>query len=203
MTDADQAAAAELIALGRLFAGRGWVPATAGNFSCRVGGTRIAITMSGVDKGALAASDIAFLDLGGPMAPGVSAETPLHLQLYRRDSAIGSVLHTHSLAATVVGRAHAGANAIVLEGYEVQKGLRGRTRHDRPLALPLIANSQDMDALAEEVSRRLDVCEETFGYVLAGHGLYAWGRDAAEARRHLEALEFLLVCELERGRYRP
>jgi methylthioribulose-1-phosphate dehydratase len=35
------------------------------------------------------------------------------------------------------------------------------------------------------------------GYLIAGHGLYAWGRDLAEARRHLEAFEFMLACELE------
>ena len=36
-----------------------------------------------------------------------------------------------------------------------------------------------------------------WGYLIDGHGLYAWGRDMAEARRHLEAFEFLLGCELE------
>ncbi|MET1163044.1 MAG: class II aldolase/adducin family protein, partial [Pseudoxanthomonas sp.] len=34
-------------------------------------------------------------------------------------------------------------------------------------------------------------------YLIDGHGLYAWGRDMAEARRHLEAFEFLFHCELE------
>ena len=33
--------------------------------------------------------------------------------------------------------------------------------------------------------------------LIDGHGLYAWGRDMPEARRHLEAFEFLLGCELE------
>ena len=37
----------------------------------------------------------------------------------------------------------------------------------------------------------------TWGYLIAGHGLYAWGRDIAEARRHLDAFEFMLGCELE------
>jgi len=36
-----------------------------------------------------------------------------------------------------------------------------------------------------------------WGYLIDGHGLYAWGRDMPEARRHLEAFEFLLGCELE------
>ena len=194
-------AANELVAIGRLLSARGWVPATAGNFSRRVDRDRIAITGSGLDKGELTPEGIRIIALAGPVPSGVSAETPLHLSLYRRDPEIGAVLHTHSLAATVVGRAHAGASEIVFRDYELQKGLRGRTTHATPLHVPLFANSQDMTALTVEVERRLSI--DDYGYVLAGHGLYAWGRDMPEARRHLEALEFLLACELEQGRYRP
>ena len=193
-------AANELVEIGRLLSARGWVPATAGNFSRRVDRDRIAITGSGLDKGALTPEDIRIIPLAGPVPSGVSAETPLHVCLYRRDPEIGAVLHTHSLAATVVGRAHAGAPEIVFRDYELQKGLRGRTTHATPLHVPLFANSQDMAALTAEVEHRLSI--DDHGYVLAGHGLYAWGRDMPEARRHLEALEFLLSCELEQGRYR-
>ena len=34
-------------------------------------------------------------------------------------------------------------------------------------------------------------------YLLGGHGLYAWGADAEEARRHVIALDVLLQSELE------
>jgi methylthioribulose-1-phosphate dehydratase len=30
------------------------------------------------------------------------------------------------------------------------------------------------------------------GFLLRGHGLYTWGDDLAQARRHVEILEFLL-----------
>ena len=40
------------------------------------------------------------------------------------------------------------------------------------------------------------------GYLIDGHGIYAWGRDMPEARRHLEAFEFLLACELDLLRLR-
>ena len=36
-----------------------------------------------------------------------------------------------------------------------------------------------------------------WGYLIEGHGLYAWGLGMGEARRHLEAFEFLLACELD------
>lgn len=62
--------------------------------------------------------------------------------------------------------------------------------------VPVFANTQDMQVLAAQVEALLDK-QSMWGYLIEGHGLYAWGRNMAEARRHLEAFEFLLHCELE------
>jgi methylthioribulose-1-phosphate dehydratase len=35
----------------------------------------------------------------------------------------------------------------------------------------------------------------THGFLLRRHGLYAWGKDLDEARRHLEIFEFLFEVE--------
>ena len=43
----------------------------------------------------------------------------------------------------------------------------------------------------------LDAGKPLAAYLIDGHGIYTWGRDMPEARRHLEALEFLLGCELD------
>ena len=67
--------------------------------------------------------------------------------------------------------------------------------------MPVLPNTQDMPALAAQVERLLDA-GPLWGYLIDGHGLYAWGRDMAEARRHLEAFEFLFACELELRRLR-
>jgi methylthioribulose-1-phosphate dehydratase len=37
---------------------------------------------------------------------------------------------------------------------------------------------------------------EAPGYLVAGHGLTTWASDVPSLRRHLEALEHLLACEL-------
>ena len=55
---------------------------------------------------------------------------------------------------------------------------------------------EEIGELAGWVETALDA-QPMWGYLIDGHGLYAWGRDMAEARRHLEAFEFLLHCELE------
>jgi methylthioribulose-1-phosphate dehydratase len=193
-------AVAELIAAGRDFAARFWVPATSGNFSRRIDARRIAVTLSGRDKGALDKDDFAVVGLDEAMPPGVSAEAPLHLALYRRDPAIGAVLHIHSLAATLASQANEAAGEIVLAGYEMLKAFAGVTTHATRVTVPVFANDQDIPALAERVETRLAALPGAVGYLIAGHGLYAWGRSMAEARRHIEAFDFLLACELEKGR---
>jgi methylthioribulose-1-phosphate dehydratase len=88
-----------------------------------------------------------------------------------------------------------------LEGYELLKAFSGNTTHDTEIDVPVFANTQDMHTLAAQVDALLDR-QPLWGYLIDGHGLYAWGRDMAEARRHLEAFEFLLGCELDLRRLR-
>ena len=93
-----------IITAGQRIWRQGWCPATSSNFSQRLDEERCAITVSGRDKGALQESDIMQVDMQGQSLDGhkPSAETLLHTQLYRRDSTIGAVLHTHSVKATLV-----------------------------------------------------------------------------------------------------
>lgn len=188
--------AAELIGVGHFCFSRGWLPATSGNLSARLDASRIAITVSGRHKGELDASGIMAMDLDGSiLTEGCrpSAETELHLMLYRRDPSIGAVLHTHSVNATVLSRL-AGAT-LTLSDYEVLKALPGIETHETRLALPVFPNDQDITRLAVEVEQALGRTPELPGYLIAGHGLYTWGSNVADARRRIEAFEFLLECE--------
>lgn len=189
-----------ITAIGRLASARGWVPATSGNFSCRIDARSVAITRSGVDKGNLGPAQIAAVELTAPIPPGLSAETPLHLARYRADATVGAVVHVHTVAATVLSRLHAADGVLNLAGFEMHKALRGFTTHETGVAVPIFANAQDTVALAAEVEARLGDTPAVPGYLLAGHGLYAWGETMDEARRHLEGLEFLLSCTLEERR---
>ncbi len=180
-------------------AAAGWTPATSSNFSHRLDDRHVAITVSGGDKSRLGEDDIMVVDLeGAPVGSSrkSSAETLLHTQLYKRLADVGCVLHTHSRNQTVASRLFAGAGRVVLEGYELLKAFHGNITHDSTLDLPVLPNTQDMRTLAAQVDALLDR-QPMWGYLIDGHGLYAWGRDMPEARRHLEAFEFLLGCELE------
>jgi len=191
--------AGEIITNVRELSLAGWTPATSSNFSRRLDERHAAITVSGRDKGRLTEADIMVVDFDGNAVGSEhrpSAETLLHTQLYKRFPGVGCVLHTHSKAQTVASRLYAGAGHVHLEGYELLKAFPGTSTHEAALDIPVLPNSQDMRTLAAQVDALLDQ-QPMWGYLIDGHGLYAWGQDMAEARRHLEAFEFLLGCELE------
>jgi len=178
----------------------GWTPATSSNFSMRIDAAHAAITISGRDKGKLGRDDIMLVDMQG-QAVGTSArpsaETELHTQVYRRFPAAAAVLHTHSRTQSVASRLFAREGAVRLQGWELQKAIAGHSTHESVLEIPVFPNTQHMPELAARVDAWLDSGKPLASYLIDGHGIYTWGRDMAEARRHLEALEFLLGCELD------
>ena len=199
-----QQLADEIILNVRELAQAGWTPATSSNFSQRLDDRHAAITVSGRDKGRLERGDIMVVDFDGePVATAhrPSAETLLHTQLYRRFPEVGCVLHTHSHNQTVASRLFSGQGHLRLEGYELLKAFAGNHTHEAAVDLPVLPNSQDMPTLAAQVDALLDA-GPMWGYLIDGHGLYAWGRTMAEARRHLDAFEFLIGCELDLMRLR-
>ncbi len=194
----------EIVANTRELAALGWTPATSSNFSTRLDERHAAITVSGRDKGRLSRDDIMVVDFAGhPVATDQrpSAETLLHTQLYARFPEIGCVLHTHSRTQTVASRLFAAEGRVHLEGWELLKAFAGNQTHEMAIDVPVLPNTQDMPFLAAQVERLLDG-QRLWGYLIDGHGLYAWGRDMAEARRHLDAFEFLFACEMDLRRLR-
>jgi methylthioribulose-1-phosphate dehydratase len=185
-----------LIGAGRLFHSRGWVPATGGNFSLRLDAQTVAVTTSGCHKGELTPGDLMRVNLQGePLDAGrkASAETLLHCQIYRRDASAGCVLHTHSVASTILSRAQ---DAVELRGYELLKILDGIATHDAVVSIPVFDNDQDIARLAQAVDTAMQEGAGLQGYLIRGHGLYAWAPTTPLARHRVEALEFLFECEL-------
>jgi methylthioribulose-1-phosphate dehydratase len=181
---------------GKGFYQRGWVLGTSGNFSAVIGKEplRLIITPSGADKGELAADQFVQVDHQGKLLAGngrPSDETKLHLTIVQKKKA-KVVLHTHSVWSTMVSDQFAEAGAVNIEGYEMLKGLAGVSTHEHREVLPILENSQDMEALAGKLAEILQLHPQAHGFLLRGHGLYTWGQTIKEARRHIEILEFLL-----------
>ncbi|PVX31019.1 methylthioribulose 1-phosphate dehydratase [Sphingomonas pokkalii] len=202
MTMTYEQAIAALIETGRRLDNRGWAPATSGNYSARLDDGSIALTVSGRHKGRLTRDGIMRVDLEGqPLTAGKpSAETDLHLAIYRLFPEVGAVLHGHSPEAVGLSRAAAEADAWILRGHEMLKAYPGHTTHAVEVRLPIVENSQDMAVIEAAVRPALLAPGAIPAYLIRSHGLYAWGKDVDEAERVLEATEWMIAAErAERG----
>ena len=194
-----------LCAAARWCYAKGWVPATSGNFSVRStesGAERIAITPSGLDKGVLTPADLLEVDGEGQPVKGngkPSAETGLHLVIYSARPETGAILHVHTVWNNLVSGQYEAKGSVPLAGYEILKGLSGVGTHDHIERVPVLENTQDYLVLARKMREALASYSEAHGVLLSRHGLYTWGQSVAEARRHLEVLEFLFEVEGRRA----
>jgi methylthioribulose-1-phosphate dehydratase len=179
----------------RFLSAKGWTPATSSNFSALVPGheSSTAISRSGVEKASFSSADIMVVDRDGrnvwPMTARSSAETPIHVTIYELFAA-GAVLHTHSVNATATSLINAKAGAVSFAGLELLKGFRGITTHEARVDVPIFPNDQDMGRFSDMMRAELGG-RPTYGFLIAGHGLYTWGDTLQEARRHVEVFEFL------------
>ncbi len=198
MTMSFEAAAQTLVEVGRRLDARGWAPATAGNYSVRLDDGSFAVTVSGWHKGRLTREGIMRVDAegNGLTAGKPSAETALHLALYRLFPDVGAVLHGHSPEAVGMSRAAANAGEWVFRGHEMLKVFPGNTTHEAEIRLPIVDNSQDMAVIEAAVRPALLAPGAAPAYLIRSHGLYAWGKDLAEAERVLEGTEWLIAAEL-------
>jgi len=197
-------AARELADVGRRIDGHGWAPATGGNYSMRLDDGSFAITVSGKHKGRLTEADIMRVDAAGSSLDGnrPSAETALHMALYRDFPQVNAVLHGHSPEAVGLSRAFPDIHEYVFRGHEMLKVLPGFTTHADEAHLPIVDNSQDMAVIDAAISPVLLAQDRPFAYLIRSHGMYTWGRDLAEAERVLEGVEWLIAAELAERAFR-
>jgi len=183
---------------GEIFWQRGWSRGTSSNYSAVVQRhpTQLLVTASGKHKGWLTDSDFVLVDQSGQPVhadqPKASAETLLHC-LAAESEDVGAVLHTHSVWSTLMSARYASMGGVLLEGYEMLKGLSGVTSHEHSEWFPIFPNSQDIPQLVEQVRAEMSTAQQPLhGYLIHQHGIYTWGKDLDEAFRHVEILEFLL-----------
>jgi len=195
-----EAAGRALAAESARFAAMGWMRGTSGNLSVVLDRDplRLAVTVSGLDKGELTSTDVVVVDGSGraitdqprpQLVP--SAEAALHARIAAVTGA-DAVVHVHAMAAVLAG--HWFPDGIPLRDLEMLKGI-GRSAHDETVVVPVVPNSQDMSEIAGAFEPQWD--GRTPAFVVARHGMYAWGRDLAQARHHTEIVEFLLTFAAE------
>lgn len=152
----------------------------------------VAIKPSGVPYEALAVEDLVVLDLDGRRVEGKlrpSSDAPTHLVLYRAFEGIGGVVHTHSTHATGWAQARL---AIPLYGTTHADHLP----EDVPCTAVMSDEAVERDYEVETGKQILATFASrdplhTPMVLVAGHGPFTWGEDAAKAVYNAAVLEEL------------
>jgi L-ribulose-5-phosphate 4-epimerase len=158
------------------------------------------IKPSGVPYDDLDASAIVLVDLetGEPLDDRYrpSSDTPTHLVLYRRFAVIGGVVHPHSLYATAWAQAR---REIPCLGTTHADHFHGPVPVTRPLDANEVHDGYEAhtgDVIVETLEQLgLDPLEMPAALV-ASHGPFAWGEDAATAVENAVALEAVAAIAL-------
>ncbi|HXH32432.1 MAG TPA: methylthioribulose 1-phosphate dehydratase [Bacteriovoracaceae bacterium] len=200
LSETNLSVASELLESIQFFNAKGWSPATSTNYSVRsTNPTEYIISRSGVDKSRFSLTDLILINQQGTVlapfnSPGIksSAETEIHTAIYQIMPQVNCVLHTHSVLGTVLSHLREKDGFLRFEGLEILKGLEGNATHELSYDLPIVPNSQNMTEILRGLEKSFS--DNIHGFLIAGHGLYSWGKDVATAKRHIETFEFLFEC---------
>lgn len=189
----------ELADIKRVLASRDWFPGTSGNLAIKVEDepVQFLVTASGKDKTKQTDEDFLLVDGQGKPVYDThlqpSAETLLHVEIFNKTKA-GCSLHVHTVDNNVVSELYGDKGSITFKGQEIIKAY-GLWDEDAEFTIPIIYNHAHIPALAAEFSEC--VKEDAGAVLIRNHGITVWGRNALEAKKYLEASEFLFSYHLK------
>lgn len=183
----------------------GLVLATFGNVSGidRAGGL-VAIKPSGVRYDEMTADSIVITDLDGKVVFGAlrpSSDLDTHLLLYKSFSAVGGIVHSHSEFATIWAQAGLPIPALGTTHADYFHG-----------PVPVTRELSPQEIGGDYVGNTGAVIVEAFGNkdpmavpaaLVAGHGPFCWGTDAAAAVHNAVVLESVARMALYTRLLRP
>jgi methylthioribulose-1-phosphate dehydratase len=181
------------------FAKRDWFPGTSGNLSIKVANDplQFAVTASGKDKTKLSPEDYLIVDGSAkpvePTALKPSAETLIHAVVYKKIPQAGACFHVHTVWNNLISELYFGQRAFSIQGQELIKGL-GIWEENARVTIPIVENFAEIPKLAAAIEKVIS--PEIPGVLIRNHGIYAWGANDFEAKRHLESFEFLFEYHL-------
>jgi L-fuculose-phosphate aldolase len=173
----------EMVRVGRLLWERGYVAATDGNLSARLGSDRLMATASGLSKGFLSTNDLVMLRLDGSPVSSYrgrdqkpSSEISMHLEVYRQRPDVRAVVHAHPPMATAFSIAGVSLARCVIPEVVVTLGSIHTTEYATPgtgeVPESIRQSIKDYDAI-----------------ILTHHGSLTVGRTLWEAYLRLEKVE--------------
>lgn len=158
----------------------------------------VAIKPSGVSYGELTPEKIVLVDLEGKVVEGElnpSTDTPTHLELYRSFNAIGGICHAHSMSATVWAQA---CREIPCLGTTHADYFYGPIPVIEPLTKDEIESDYELNT-GRAIARRFAELNpmQMPAVLLANHGPFAWGTDAAKAVEAMVILEEIATMAID------
>jgi methylthioribulose-1-phosphate dehydratase len=180
-------------------AAKNWFPGTSGNVSIKVGDspTTFYVSASGKDKTKRTSEDFLLVDEYGKPIEGThlkaSAETGIHCEVYRLTDA-GCCLHVHTVDNNLISELYGNEGKITFQRQELIKAF-GIWGEDGSITVPIVENFADLNRLSEAVASV--ITPDTKAVLIRNHGITVWGKNAFEAKKHLEAFEFLFSYQLK------
>ena len=150
----------------------------------------IAIKPSGVAYEELMPDKMVLLDLEGNLLEGglcPSSDTPTHLELYRSFDSIGGICHTHSRSATMWAQA---CREIPCLGTTHADYFHGQVPVTDKMSEEEIKTNYELNT-GRVIVRRFEGLEpmDMPAVLVAAHGPFTWGNDAASAVESAVVLE--------------
>ncbi len=171
----------EIVKIGRLMYEKGYILASDGNVSARLGHGRILLTPSGLNKGMLEPGQLIIVNedgkkVGGPRDLNPTSELPMHLEAYRQRPDVTAVVHAHPPYAVALSIAGISMADCLLPEAIVFLGTIPTTAYATP-------SSEENARVVRELIGSHD------GLVLQRHGSLTVGNSPMQAFMRLETLE--------------
>lgn len=195
-----------LVGLLRRFYDRGWISGTGGGICGPADGGGLLVAPTGVHKELVEPDDLFTIDpaddrvLAAPATPGLRPSEcgPIFSHI-ARERGVRSIVHTHALSAVLFGDLARGGDHVTVRRLEMLKGIRGFANTDEH-DVPVIRNTPREIELVENMARAVadPRYARTYAVVVEDHGVYVWGADVWEAKRHTETYHYLFEATVAR-----
>lgn len=171
----------EIVNVGRLMYEKGFILASDGNISARLGHDRFLLTPSGLSKGMLDPDQLIIVNSAGKQVGGArhlkaTSELPMHLEAYRQRPDVTAVVHAHPPYAVALSIAGISMADCLLPEAVVFLGTIPTTTYATP-------SSEENAQVVRELIGNHD------GLVLQRHGSLTVGNSPMQAFMRLETLE--------------
>jgi len=169
----------DICEIGRRLYARGYAAGNDGNISYRLSDDVVLCTPTQICKGFMKSDDLCTVDMQGKQIGGKrkrTSEVFLHLEIYKSDPSVRSVVHCHPPHATAFGVARAEIPSCILPEVEVFLGIVPRAEYETPGG----------EAFAKTVRPFIGKANTV---VLSNHGTVSWGASVEQAYWHTEILD--------------